>query len=87
VILYRDDWVEQVGVRRAKTEAREAGSNSKTSHQLELVTSVAEVYRENQEFSLLAMHYDRIGNKELRDKYIDVLLLTAAEPMHLTLKA
>lgn len=39
-----------------------------------MVTSVAEIYSENEEYELLAMHYHAIGNAELRDKYIDIAL-------------
>lgn len=41
---------------------------------LELFTSIAEIYRENQEFELLAVHYNSIGNYELRDKFIELAL-------------
>jgi hypothetical protein len=41
---------------------------------LELATSLAEIYRENHEYELLAIHYETIGNHELRDRYIDRLL-------------
>jgi tetratricopeptide (TPR) repeat protein len=33
-----------------------------------------ESYRENQEFGLLAMYYDSIGNYELRDKYVEIAI-------------
>ena len=39
-----------------------------------MITSIAEIYRDNQEFELLSMHYDSIGNYELRDKFIELAL-------------
>lgn len=42
--------------------------------ELELATSLAEIYRENNELELLVTHYHNIGNNELRDKYIDEAL-------------
>jgi len=38
---------------------------------MERATSLAEIYREKGAYTLLAMHYDVIGNNELRDKYIE----------------
>ena len=76
IVLYRDAWIRQV----ARSRASEAGSGSGGAsadvdrRELELATSIAEAYRENGEFHLLAIHYDVIGNEELRDKYIDLLM-------------
>jgi hypothetical protein len=78
VILYRDDWVQQVALQRAKVEARKEIGDSNSDLQLHLVTSVAEAYRENHEYTLLAMHYNSIGNTELRDKYIGLALQSDA---------
>jgi hypothetical protein len=67
VILYRDDWQRIVTQQRVAAEAhKEATSEDKSK--LELVTSIAEIYRDNEEYELLAMHYHSIGNYELRDK-------------------
>lgn len=74
VILYRDDWHRIVAQQRATYEAYRDATHYEDSHQLELVTSIAEIYRENQEFELLAMHYHSIGNYELRDKYIELAI-------------
>ncbi len=41
---------------------------------LELATSIAEIYRERGEYELLAMHYMEVGNEELRDKYIELAI-------------
>lgn len=74
VILYRDDWVRIVARNRAQDEARREKTESPSNEQLELVTSLAEIYRENEQHELLAIHYNRIGNRELRDKYIEISL-------------
>lgn len=41
---------------------------------MELATSLAEIYREREEYELLALHYVGIGNDELRDKYIELAI-------------
>lgn len=74
VTLYRDDWLRIVSRNRAQEEAWRELSESKVSPQLELATSVAEIYRDNRQYELLAIHYDSIGNIDLRDKYIDSAL-------------
>jgi hypothetical protein len=71
VILYRDDWHRLVARGRASREAAADSAKDGGGPGLELTTSIAEIYRENQEFELLAIHYHQIGNAELRDKYID----------------
>ncbi|MCK9375001.1 MAG: HNH endonuclease [Syntrophobacterales bacterium] len=74
IVLYRDDWHRMVATRRTEFQAIEAASNSTDNDWLDTVTSLAEIYRENQEYELLAMHYDAIGNNELRDKYIEIAI-------------
>lgn len=74
VILYRDDWHRMVAHTRAKYEASRETMSYQDSQQIELTTSIAEIYRENEEFELLAMHYHTIGNNELRDKYIEIAI-------------
>jgi hypothetical protein len=74
VRLYRDDWTIIVRRDRATHAADDNLVRRSTDHQFELATSVAEIYRENQEYELLAMHYDVIGNTELRDKYVELVL-------------
>jgi tetratricopeptide (TPR) repeat protein len=50
-------------------------SVKQNDHQkIELATSTVESYRENQEFGLLAMYYNSIGNYELRDKYVEIAI-------------
>lgn len=71
LILFRDDWLRLVRRQRAADEdARELLSQDQ-GRELEIATSVAETLRENEEYELLAMHYNAIGNVELRDKYIE----------------
>jgi hypothetical protein len=72
VTLYRNDWHEAVARARTKTEALAEQTQNRGS--LELATSLAEIYRENKQFELLAMHYHSIGNGDLRDKYIEQVL-------------
>lgn len=75
IILYRDDWFIQV----AKTRAIHVDRLSTTNEEdqainVELATSLAEIYREREEYELLALHYYSIGNNDLRDKYIDLAI-------------
>lgn len=73
VILYRDDW-NRIVARGRVTEEAVMRRESADRTDIEQITSIAEIYRENGNFELLAIHYDVIGNKELRDKYIDIAL-------------
>jgi hypothetical protein len=41
---------------------------------LELATSIAEIYRDADAYEQLAMHYLTLGNIELRDKYIELAI-------------
>jgi hypothetical protein len=77
VILYRDDWIRIIARQRAAEEAErevepEAGENRRAD--VALATSIAEIYREQKEYVLLAIHYGIYGNHELRDKYIELAL-------------
>lgn len=74
VILYRNDWNEIVAKKRMAAEFLEEITSSNENQTLEEVTSKAEIFRENQEFSFLASLYSSIGNLELRDKYIEIAL-------------
>jgi hypothetical protein len=74
IILYRDDWHRQVSANRVVTENDWIARGSDPSQSIEIATALAEIYRENGELGLLASHYHRIGNKELRDKYIELAL-------------
>jgi hypothetical protein len=76
VILYRDDWLIQVAKARAVYVNRlpTTSSEEDQSISVELATSLAEIYREREEYELLVLHYVGIGNNELRDKYIELAI-------------
>ncbi|MEU4190324.1 HNH endonuclease signature motif containing protein [Kribbella sp. NPDC026611] len=70
VVMYRDQWVDFVAQQRgAGVSSSDLKSGVNVS--LEMATSLAEIYRENNQLMLLIMHYHSIGNIELRDKWID----------------
>ena len=74
IILYRNDWNIVVSLKRASSDS-DISLNKETNEKFfELVTSLGEIYRENKEHLMLAHHYHNIGNKELRDKYIELAL-------------
>jgi hypothetical protein len=74
VILYRDDWHSIVSQRRSAQYSDETKRAAKDSKQLARLASEAEIFRENEEYELLASHYHLIGNTELRDKYIELAI-------------
>lgn len=72
IILYRQHWLAAFREQRelAGRVAQESpGMGDET--RLAVAGAVAEVYRENEEYGLLAAHYSRIGNKVLRDRYAE----------------
>lgn len=74
IILYRNDWLRQVQRQRAAEDPDAKTLLRSEDREIELATSLAEIYRQNEQYELLAMHYHRLGNTELRDKYIDIAL-------------
>lgn len=74
VLLYRNDWLRVVGRERATTRTSEMDKRMGDQADIEFATSVAEIYRESQAYDLLAMHYNNLDNKELRDKYIELAI-------------
>jgi hypothetical protein len=72
VTLYRDDWIEMVKKKRASDPS--GGAIQSESLKLERATSIAEIYKEQGRFVELALHYNSLGQNELRDKYIGVAL-------------
>jgi len=73
VRLYRDDW-EQIVARNRTSVTSEPDRSKSDAQNLEISASLAEIYREKEEWMLLAIHYDSIGNEELRDKYIEIAI-------------
>lgn len=55
-------------------ESLHAQAMKEDSNFIEYVTSVSEIYRDNEEYILLVYLYNSIGNYELRDKYIEIAL-------------
>ncbi|MBD9360425.1 HNH endonuclease signature motif containing protein [Methylomonas fluvii] len=74
VILYRNDWIRTIAASRATSEVNRELDQDGDALDIELITSIAEIYRENEQFELLAVHYNAIGNVELRDKYVELAL-------------
>lgn len=74
VILYRDNWIETVTQKRASDQVASGKAIENESFKLEWATSIAEIYREEGRFVELALHYDSLGQMELRDKYIEEAL-------------
>jgi hypothetical protein len=76
VVLYRADWHRIVALRRAtgSTDTGDDNPDSRATDGAAHATSLAEIYRERKEYELLAIHYDSIGNLELRDKYVELAI-------------
>lgn len=74
VSLYRDSWLVAVRRQRGEIPTRYRSDDVSNETELELVTSIAEIYREGGDYVSLAMHYNIAGNAELRDKYVDLAL-------------
>src|SRR5439155_21189144 len=75
IVLYRDDWHRIVAATRTSTASPSQARDpvlGKTD--AALATSVVEILRERNDTEGLAFHYHRIGNVDLRDKYIEELL-------------
>jgi hypothetical protein len=86
VRLYRDDWHRLVAQRRARQAAEAESEDEDTARRIRRITAIAEAYRENGQFSLLADYYNGLGNVELRDKYIELALASESpdsEVIHL----
>ncbi len=74
VTLYRDDWNMLVAQRRAATDI-ERGLGEKDRHSyIKSLTTQLDILREREQFEILAMDYDSLGNTALRDKYIELAL-------------
>ena len=71
--LYRDIW-SQIVQRRRNAAYAETFDVADASYDLASITAETEILRENREFAPLALVYDSIGNRDLRDKYIELAL-------------
>lgn len=71
--LYRDNW-QQIVRRRRDTAFAETFDVPDASDDLASITAETEILRENREYAPLAIIYDSIGNRDLRDKYIELAL-------------
>jgi hypothetical protein len=76
VVLYRDDWVSLVAQDRSRETAARDAERVRDEKDLAVAMSLAEIYREARAYVELVIHYDVLGNTELRDKYIEVALST-----------
>lgn len=66
--------MEIVNQKRASQKSQFPPDLEDTNTSITISTSVAEIYRENREYEMLAIHYNVIGNEELRNKYIELAL-------------
>lgn len=73
IVLYRDDWIRAVARDRAEFAAVMA-SDIEDKTEIGIITTTAELLRERKQYVLLAIHYHRYGNPELRDKYVELAL-------------
>ena len=74
IVLYRENWLRIVARERTAHEAARDVASAQADLAFAWSTSVAEIYREAEEYELLAIHYDVLGNAELRDKYIELAI-------------
>lgn len=74
VTLYRDDWLGIVALRRE--EDRNGIEHSVITQTADFggIVETLEILKDRKEYGFLAMEYDRLGNANLRDKYIDLAL-------------
>lgn len=78
IVLYREDWYKSVKNNRASDN--NSRPEEESLHDLTYATSIAEIYREANDFESLARHYHAIGNVELRDKYIEQAIVHGCDP-------
>lgn len=74
VILYSDDWNRIVSQRRDSHLSTTLPDSFEDEPNIELITSLAEIYRDKEAYTQLAIHYNIVGNPELRDKYIEIAI-------------
>lgn len=76
IILYREDWYRRVRNTRASDDPH---TEDETLHDLTYATTIAEIYREKNNYEALARHYHIVGNSELRDKYIEQAIVQGCD--------
>jgi hypothetical protein len=74
VILYRDDWSQVVAQRRAAVYAQSTSVGPDRAAELKSLTTTLDILKERKQYWWLAVHYDALGNTDLRDKYIELTL-------------
>jgi len=76
VVLYRNDWRNIVARERtaALPRMRLEKSTSREARDIEIATRVINHFRDQHQYAFIAMEYDRLGNNQLRDKYIEKAL-------------
>ena len=80
IILYRKDWLQKVGKSRSREVAARDAIQARDHEDFALAMSLAEIYREAKAYVELAIHHNIFGNKELRDKYIEMALSQEETP-------
>lgn len=78
IVLYRDDWYRCVGNARASND--DSHDDDEPLHDATFATTIAEIYREAENYEALARHYNLIGNVELRDKYVELAIEKGCDP-------
>lgn len=74
IILYRNYWYSHVEQQRSINDSKMHNKQDDFKFRMQVITTELEIYKDNKEYTLLAMHYNMIGNIELRDKYIELAL-------------
>ena len=82
IILYQNDWHSIVARDRVNMQI-EQSANYPPKKKIEYITTLVENLRENENFDLLSMLYNSLGNIELRDKYIEKAFEKDASPSNL----
>ncbi len=79
VILYRDNWLQIVERDRLVTIA-DVYKDPTDNEAMKTLTLIIEDLKENKKYVQLVMVYNQIGNKELRDKYVEKALSNSPDP-------
>ena len=71
ITLYRDDWHKTIAKLRNPNNDNGQTQNNFKQTSLEETTSLIEIYNDIGDWESLAKYYHRLGNNDLRDKYIE----------------